>query len=269
MRPTLAHATATSIPSPPTSWPSPNFTVEDILPGEVSGRPFQDLNLHFQAPLIPTQTQRVLLSRLVNAEAESPASSTSACSAHRRRHDSEIPRSLGQLSDRFRPFTSKRDRSTTELRRVRSRHNNILPGGQRPPQVRCPCYGGKLRQANRNANHSRPAPGHQSSRRRRGADTAPTGLDRQEWPVPAPDTAPTPWPTTGTTRNHVPRRTPPHAHALKRHSAAPLIAPTPDPGRPRSARTRRPRGTHARSCDLGRDRIRLTIGSKKLSDSVG
>jgi hypothetical protein len=40
------------------------------------------------------------------------------------------PQILGDLSDRFCPLTRQLDGTTTELGRVRSRHEGILPGGR-------------------------------------------------------------------------------------------------------------------------------------------
>jgi hypothetical protein len=42
-------------------------------------------------------------------------------------------------------LTSQLNGTTAKLRRVRSRHNNILPGDHRSPQTRCPRYGTKLK----------------------------------------------------------------------------------------------------------------------------
>jgi hypothetical protein len=113
----------------PSRGPVETLVWEDVLSGEVRGRPLEDLVLHLQPALIAAELSEFLL--LARAQARIIAAIIGVGLSHpvpqARLADRQLFR---QRRDRLLAQTGQLDRSTAKLRRVRCRHGNILPGGR-------------------------------------------------------------------------------------------------------------------------------------------
>src|SRR3954449_2439643 len=102
---------------------------ENVLTGEVRGRPLEDLDFHLQSPLVPAQLDELLF--LLARQLSSAAVIVDVGLGHpvpqTRLGDAQL---LRQLRDGLGLLAGKLDGTTTELGRVGSRHGDILPGGR-------------------------------------------------------------------------------------------------------------------------------------------